>query len=337
MNAFERVKTVLEGGIPDRVPVFPQIGDHAGILSGLTIDVMYRDATKAAEAHLAALARYGYDVVTIQVEPSWPMVQACGGEINYPPDKCPWITKNPITCPDDLDNFAIPDFATAPGSSVMVEGTRLLAAKADVPVVAFVTGPLTFSMQLFPYTEFVTASKKNKEFIHRLVQKSVEVINAYSAALRQAGATILMVCEHDIQMFSPEFAREFSLPFLEEVFTYDYNMLHMCGKVERHLRENAVEFKQLRKLNMINVGHEANLKEIKKLFAGHFGVAGNLDHIVFLPHRTPAEVEQKCREIIEAGMEGGGFMLAPGCEITIDVPPENIEAMVRAAEKYGRY
>ena len=65
MNSKERVETVLNLGIPDRVPVFPQIGDHAGIIAGLTYDIMYQDAEKAANSHLAALELYGYDVVTI--------------------------------------------------------------------------------------------------------------------------------------------------------------------------------------------------------------------------------------------------------------------------------
>lgn len=114
-------------------------------------------------------------------------------------------------------------------------------------------------------------------------------------------------------------------------------VMDMCGNVERHLNENIGGFKNLQRLNMINIGHEVNLPAVKGMFAGYFGVAGNLDHVTFLPHHTPLEVEQKCREIIEVSMTGGGFMLAPGCEITIDVPPENIEAMVRAADRYGRY
>ena len=44
VDSHQRVVAVLEGREPDRVPVFPQIGDHAGIIAGLTHDVMYTDA-----------------------------------------------------------------------------------------------------------------------------------------------------------------------------------------------------------------------------------------------------------------------------------------------------
>jgi uroporphyrinogen decarboxylase len=63
MDAHERIEAALELREPDRVPVFPQVGDHAGIIAGLTYDIMYKDAKRAANAHLQALERYGYDVV----------------------------------------------------------------------------------------------------------------------------------------------------------------------------------------------------------------------------------------------------------------------------------
>ncbi|GAB4450121.1 MAG: hypothetical protein Fur0044_45690 [Anaerolineae bacterium] len=62
MDAFERVYAALEGKPVDRPPVFPQIGDHAGILAGLTYNVMYEDAEKAAQAHLDAQELYGYEL-----------------------------------------------------------------------------------------------------------------------------------------------------------------------------------------------------------------------------------------------------------------------------------
>lgn len=111
------------------------------------------------------------------------------------------------------------------------------------------------------------------------------------------------------------------MPYLSEVFTYDYNMLHMCGNVEKHLVDNETEFKKIKGLNILSISHDVNLRRMQELFKGYFGIAGNVDHINLLPFGKPREVEQKCREIIEAGKKQEGYMLAPGCEITIDVPP----------------
>jgi uroporphyrinogen decarboxylase len=32
-----------------------------------------------------------------------------------------------------------------------------------------------------------------------------------------------------------------------------------------------------------------------------------------------------------------GFILGSGCEVPINTPPENIDALIMAARKYGRY
>lgn len=337
MDAFERVQAALEGQMPDRPPVFPQIGDHAGIIAGLTYDALYRDPRSTAEAHLRALERYGYDVVTIQVEPSWPMAEACGATVSYPPDKCPWITKCCAENVGDIDELSVPDWSKTRSTVTMIEGTRLLAERAGVPVVAFTTGPLTFSLQLMPYVTFMKLALKNKEAAHRLICKATEIILSYVSELKKAGASILMVCEHDVQMVSPRDFQTYSLAYLQPVLgVYEHNMMHVCGDVNRHIQENLAAITNLTDLHMLNVGSEVDILKLKRLLDNRIGVAGNIDHVNLLPRATPAEVEQSCLAAIHAARKGGGgFMLAPGCEITADIPPENVHAFVGAARKAG--
>ena len=52
---------------------------------------------------------------------------------------------------------------------------------------------------------------------------------------------------------------------------------------------------------------------------------------------TKDQVLDYCRKLIEEVGEGGGFILASGCEIPPDAKPENVAAMREAVEKYGKY
>jgi uroporphyrinogen decarboxylase len=335
MNAFERVYAALEGKPVDRPPVFPQIGDHAGIIAGLTYNVMYEDAEKAAQVHLDAQKLYGYDFITMQVEPSWPVAEACGAGVTYPPNKNPWITDYLIKSEHDLDKLHVPDFMATQSTRVIIEGTRILAERADVPVAAFMTGPMTFSLQLMPYTDVIKKIVRDPEFVHRLVSKSVEVIIAYGQALKDAGATVFVICEHDVQMMSPKHVKAFSLDYLPQILSiYNYNVMHMCGEIMPHLKFNAEYLKQLDNLSTINVGPKVDIAETQKLLEGKIGVAGNIDHIDLLPLRTPAEVETAVQAAIKASSGDPRFMVAPGCEITSDTPIENIKAFVQAAAGY---
>lgn len=337
MNSRERVYAALEGGPVDRPPVFPQIGDHAGTIEGLGYNVMYEDPQRAAEAHLKAQQLYGYDVVAIQVEPSWPVAEACGAAVTYPPDKYPWITEYAVKSEEDLGKLQVPDFMATRSTRTMIEGTRILAEQSEVPVAGFMTGPVTFSMQLMPYVGVIKRFIKNPEFVHALIGKTVEIIKAYGQALQDAGATIFVICEHDVQMLSPKHVKEFSIDYLPDVFSvYKYNILHMCGKITPHLEASAKFLKDVPGLTTINVGPHVDIARTQELLEHKVGVAGNIDHIDLLPLRTPREVEVAVHAAIAASGGDSRFMVAPGCEITSDTPIENIQAFVRAAENYSQ-
>jgi hypothetical protein len=51
----------------------------------------------------------------------------------------------------------------------------------------------------------------------------------------------------------------------------------------------------------------------------------------------PVEVDEYCHRLIEEVGRGGGFILGAGCEVAPNAKPENVKAMLHAAEKYGYY
>jgi len=335
MDSFDRIYAAMRGRLVDRPPVFPQIGDHAGIINKLSYNIMYQDAKKAADAHLKALDLYGYDITTIQVEPSWPVAEACGAEVTYPTNKNPWITKYVIESENDLERLEIPDFSSTESTRVLIEGTRILAKEADVPVAAFMTGPLSFSLQLMPYKALIRSLVKNPDFVHQLVKRTIEIIKEYIYLLKEAGATIFVICEHDLQMLRPTHAKEFSIDYLPEILNvYNYNILHMCGKITPHLNVVAGYLKKVDKLNTLSIGPYVDITKTQELLDHKIGVAGNIDHVKLLPSGTPKEIEVVVHAAINASKGDPRFLVAPGCEITGDTPIKNVKAFVNAAKTY---
>ncbi|MFX1457104.1 MAG: uroporphyrinogen decarboxylase family protein [Promethearchaeota archaeon] len=335
MDSFDRVFTSFKNHSVDRPPVIPHIGDHAGIIQNLTYDVMYKDAKKAAEAHLKTLDYYGYDIVTIQVEPSWPVAEACGAEVTYPKAKNPWIIKHLVETEDDLNKLKVPDFLANKTTKVMIDGTKYLAEHASVPVAAYMTGPLTFSLQLIPYILLFKNIEKNPNFIHKLINIAVQVIKSYIQQLKDAGAQILIICEHDIQLISPKYIKEFCLDYLSEILKiYDYNILHMCGNVTLHLNFIANYLIGLKRLNTLNIGASVNITSTQKLLNYKIGIAGNIDHTRLLSTSTPNEIIIAVHSAIRASCGDHRFIVAPECEITSDIPIENVKAIVYATKTF---
>ena len=52
---------------------------------------------------------------------------------------------------------------------------------------------------------------------------------------------------------------------------------------------------------------------------------------------TPDDVENDVIRCMESAKENGGFILAPGDQMPVTTPHENIQALVDAGRKYGQY
>jgi uroporphyrinogen decarboxylase len=130
--------------------------------------------------------------------------------------------------------------------------------------------------------------------------------------------------------------KKFCVPNLQPVLeVFNYNMLHMCGLVNKQLEMNIEEIKALSGLSAVSVGPEIDMQALRTLLGNSIGVVGNIDHINVLPNSSPEEIDALCKKVIEENKHSPGFMLAPGCEITVDTSKENVKAFVDAARKYG--
>jgi uroporphyrinogen decarboxylase len=49
------------------------------------------------------------------------------------------------------------------------------------------------------------------------------------------------------------------------------------------------------------------------------------------------EIESEIRDTIDSAGEGGGLIMGPQHAVQPDVPVENVEIMVKAIRRYGRY
>ncbi|MFA6816877.1 MAG: uroporphyrinogen decarboxylase family protein [Lentisphaeria bacterium] len=83
-------------------------------------------------------------------------------------------------------------------------------------------------------------------------------------------------------------------------------------------------------------GGAKTLVQFKKELAPA-SISGNIHPINTMLLGTPADVEAACVEAIRVAAPGGRFMLGPGCMLPLEVPYENVRAMVKTAETYGKY
>jgi len=76
---------------------------------------------------------------------------------------------------------------------------------------------------------------------------------------------------------------------------------------------------------------------IKRQYGDRLSFWGTIGTQTTMPFGSPQEVEETVKRMIQTVGKNGGFCLAPSHLLEPEVPYENVEALVRAVKKYGRY
>jgi len=81
---------------------------------------------------------------------------------------------------------------------------------------------------------------------------------------------------------------------------------------------------------------KTDMKRAKEVLGGKVCIYGNVPSALYC-YGSPEEVDAYCKKLIAECAAGGGYILGSECEVPWDARPENIRAMLKAAEKYGVY
>ncbi len=144
-------------------------------------------------------------------------------------------------------------------------------------------------------------------------------------------------------LISPKMYREFLKPIHADFISFIKSrtrakvFFHTDGDVF-NLIEDFIEI-GVDILNPIQTlaGRMSNLLELKQRYGDRIIFCGAIDTQKVLPYGSPAEVRQEVKRVIDILGEGGGYMLASVHTIMNEVPPENVLAMVDAAQEFGKY
>ncbi|MCL4418098.1 MAG: hypothetical protein M1365_15670 [Actinobacteria bacterium] len=172
----------------------------------------------------------------------------------------------------------------------------------------------------------------------------------WEKALSIAGGYIDVINEADDMatqkslMFSLATYRKLIKPYHTRIFNRAKKaaphikcMLHSCGAVRElipYFIEAGVEI-----LNPVQYSAgNMNLKLLKKNFGKDIVFwGGGIDTQSVLQNGTVYEIRDEVKKNIEILGEDGGFIFSPVHIIQPGVPPENIAAMIKAVQEFGKY
>ncbi|MBD3253488.1 MAG: hypothetical protein GF383_00265 [Candidatus Lokiarchaeota archaeon] len=342
MTSYERVITSLNHKEPDRVPFMPFAQTFSAKFAGIPFSEYVSKAEVMARGQLTAYKAFGWDALCFSSDVGI-YAGALGAKIEFPKDDVPRIAEPVLSHGKLYEDFKQLDMVDPMNAGRLTESIRAieLAKKEvgdEVPIIGWLEAPFQGTALLGggdPFLIFYVLDHPDefREILDWYADWAIEI----SKAMYEAGADIIGAGETAGYFMSPDFFKKFVLEPEKKLCSAIkkmgmYPLVHCCGYVPQ-----CVPFvKETNPGGAIQFDYQVDLKWAKELLKDEVTIMGNLNYNKLM-NATAQQVYEDCARHIRIAAKGGGYWLAFGCEIPRDMPPSNIQALLRAAKVAGKY
>lgn len=341
MTPNERMSAFMKGEPMDRLLTMPILVSIAHRVMGVTHRVKRSSAANQAGAQIACYDRYGNDLMIVEYGLHG-VGTALGTKMTDPEDSVPAISEHILKDLADLDQL---DFSRCkkendPWHRLNLEAVKICIKERgqEVPTGVLISGPFTACSSIYPMEKLLRATRKEPENIHRLLRKVTDILKVLYKDYVEAGAIILQ-CDPIASgtILKSSQYKEFVKPYATELATYiteigGVHTYHICGDTTKTTKD-MVETG----CHMLSVDNRVDLALTKEVAGIQVPILGNVDPVGVLLHGNKEEIFAAVKQcILKAWDSPNGYILASGCDITQNVPVENIDTFMEAARLYGK-
>ncbi len=364
----ERVTKAKRFETPDRVPVIPALA-HRFLVPQVGVrfrdyyadpETMLRTQILAQKWLMENVRTDAYSITGAWVG-AWTDFQntfesgSLGCEVVFPDDDIPWVGPGWVKTDADLRKLESIDFIQTGINAKQVRYRRAMMAAAHRYPVRFLGGPVFYPGEnpalthtsdgpfgvagdLMGQTELFTAVVDRPDFVRELLRIITDKMISYLEFCWSEERLPLprdFAWTDDLAVsLSRETYRDVVLPYdLRLRSQFDgYVSLHMCGATD-HLLDVFADDLKINELQ--GFGYQVSLDRIATVMGGRVVLIGNVNPMI-IHAGTPEDVMGATRLVIEKLAPTKGLIIQDGNNIPPGSPLENINAMMQAAERYGR-
>lgn len=343
MTSLERVQAVLNGQVPDRLPVIPQSFMFSAKTAGYHIGEINRSPAKMAESHRISQEKYGYDGCVIDVDDAT-LAEACGAKVNFRDNDVASVDERNPALKDlaEIDSLHMPDplkdgricewLETTERLMDMVGDHVFVMGRADqgpFSLLCLLRGAQNLMMDLMI---------KDEATIRHALEWATEAHIRFARAQLQVGAhaTSMGDAYAGPNLISPALYRKFGFPYEKKVVDALQDLkgayaIHICGNATK-----IVEDMGKTGAGILEIDWKTNMGEARKVVPDNVVLMGNINPSDPMFLGEPDTVRAQAKEIIE-GTKGKGIILSSGCALGEGTKEENMRALVESAKLYGTY
>ncbi|MCD8137528.1 MAG: uroporphyrinogen decarboxylase, partial [Parabacteroides gordonii] len=249
MNSLERCMAVLNGEMPDRLPVVPQSFMFAVETAGMKISDVNKNGRKMAEAHLISQNKYGYDGCVIDFDDAT-IAESAGAKVIFRESEPAIVDESEPVLKDlrDIYDLKVPDPASSGRLNEWLEATRRLSEEIGDHVFIMGrsdAGPFSMACLLRGTTQFMMdLIMEDEKVINDVLEYCRQASLAFAKAQKDAGAHVTSIGDAFAgpNLVSPEMYRQFALEpekrLTKEVQDYGIPFsIHICGNTNKIIED----------------------------------------------------------------------------------------------------
>ncbi len=108
-------------------------------------------------------------------------------------------------------------------------------------------------------------------------------------------------------------------------------MFHICGYLDP-IMEDLVSLD----IDGLSIDGPSSLKKLFATGRGKTTIIGNIDPVLFV-EGTFDQMEERVKQCLEISDKDPRYAIAPGCQIPLTAPLENIKHFVSCSHRYGTH
>ncbi len=325
MTAKERILKAFALQPVDRTPWVPFVGVHGASLVGVDAQTYLKSEKHIFQGVQKAIEMYEPDgipvVFDLQLE-----AEALGCELAWSEHNPPAVVSHPLLNGLGMDELKLPDIKENRIGMAMRVAEKLRMHHPDTALYGLVTGPFTLALHLLG-TDIFMKMLEDPEYLKRLLAFTTNVTKVMAGGYINAGCDVVAVVDPMTSQIDPQSFETYISPYATEIFEYirsqgALSSFFVCG----HAQQNIEAMCKCRPDN-ISIDENIPLDFVQTIALDHqISFGGNIRLTVVMLMGDKNDVQTNALECMDLGGETG-FILAPGCDLPMDTPPENVKAV----------
>jgi uroporphyrinogen decarboxylase len=325
MNGLQLLEKTFRLEEVERVPWVPFVGVHGGRLIGADAETYLKSPDRMIEGLKRAIELYNPDGIPVsfdlQIE-----AEILGCELAWSGENPPAVITHPLAEGKKLADLKVPTEKDGRIPIILETAGAIRKSHPDIAVYGLITGPFTLALHLLGTDIFIKIFE-DPAYVTEIMEFCTKVGMEYSRMLMDAGCDVIAVVDPMTSQIDPASFEAVVSPHASKIFAFireqkKYSSFFVCG----HAQQN-IEVMCDCKPDNVSIDENIPLDYVRDVcIQKGLSFGGNMKLTVVLLMGSEEDCQSHAMECMELGGKRG-FILAPGCDLPMDTPAGNLQAV----------